>query len=479
MYKLLYSLLIIVFTLSLFACDEAPQPDLRQAVVEAFAQDTIALKVMSYDFLSLLEARRFDELDRQLIELQKNYEQGANEWAVLESFLIFNTNKEHYLTYFDEWVDHSDGRWTSRLARGSHHVALAWKKRGAKFINKTSQEQIDNMSHHFSLAKQDINAALAKTPRAIVGYKMLHQIANGMGEDEDKLKITKTALKVAPHSYYLRWQHISGLQPKWGGSIQQIRKFARDAQKSRQQNPRLYALLGYEHAVKGDQVERKKQFEKAIEHYTTALKYAPVGGWLRDRAYCYKKLNRFDEQTRDLNALLEISPDDADLLGRRGYAYVRKGHYPSAIADFERALELDAQLGYVSNNLGWIYYTQGDNKKAAGYFDKTLVHDPNNIYALTYCGITNARLALLDKAESCLLHALEVEPENADVWRNYGEVLHMQDNPKHLDALASYLKYADRKKEREMFNKIKKYLAEQNYPLLLPGSSTTRKSGEK
>lgn len=478
MHKFILSSFVLVLLLSLSACNESAQPDLRNAVVKAFKQDRIALKSMSYDFLVLLETRRFDELDTQLKELQNDYEQGANESAVLESFLVFYTDDQRYSPYFDEWVLFNDGDWTGRLARGIHHVSVAWKKRGSEYRSNTTREQVDNMTHYFELAKKDINAALKKKPTVMVGYKTLLQIANGMGDDEAKQKITGTVLKIAPNTYYLRFQHLYGLQPKWGGSMQQIRKFARAAQKKRQQNPRLYALLGYEYAVKADQAKRRKQYKKAVKLYSKAIDYAPVSNWLRQRAFSLGKLKRYDEQTRDLNALLSISPDSADLLGRRGRAYIYKKHYPSAIADFERALELEPESSFVSNNLGWLYYSQGDMETAANYFDTTLKHKPENVYALAYCGTVAVRLDKLGKAESCLARAVEISPEDATAWRNYGDVLHMQDDLEHLYALAKYLKYADRKNEREMYNKVKKYLADQNYQLPLSGSSTIRSSGK-
>ena len=478
MHKFILGSFVIVLLLNLAACNEPAQPELRNAVVEAFKQDRMALKSMSYDFLVLLETRRFDELDTQLRQLQDDYEQGTNEWAVLESFLVFYTSDQRYSPYFDEWEKYNDGAWTGRLARGIHHVSVAWDKRGAEYMSETTRKQVDNMTHHFELAKKDINAALKKKPAAIVGYKMLLQIANGMGNDEAKQKITGTVLKIAPNAYYLRWQHLHGLQPKWGGSMQQIREFTRAAQKKRQQNPRLYALLGYEYAVQADQAKRQKQYKKAVKLYSKAIDYAPVSKWLRQRASSLGKLKRYDEQTRDLNALLSISPDSADLLGRRGLAYLYKKHYPSAIADFERALELEPELSFVSNNLGWLYYSQGDMDKAANYFNTTLKHKPEDVYALAYCGTVAVRLDKLEKAESCLARAVEISPEDATAWRNYGDVLHMQNDPEHLYALAKYLKYADRENEKEMYNKVKKYLAEQNYRLPPLSSSTTRGSGK-
>lgn len=421
----------------------------------------MALKAMPYDFLPLLKARRFDELDKQLAALQKDAEAGANEWAVLSSFEQFSNHNEDYSPYFDEWVKHNKGLWTGRLARGIHHVAVALKKRGTKFIQKTPKENIKAMQHHFSAAKEDLYDVLETTPRSLVAYKMLLQAEKANGSDAEQNRLIKEVLKFAPDSYYVRWQYITGLEPKWGGSMSRIRKFAIKSQKSRERNPRVYALMGFQYDVKGDNASRDKKYARAVVYYSKALEYAPVGSWLRRRAYSYQKLKRYDEQIRDLSTLLEVAPDDSGLLGRRGYAYVKKKQYPSAIADLERSMELNPTRSYVSNNLGWIYNNKGEYKKAASYFDKTLAHKPDNTYALTYCGIVRVRLHQLEKAKRCLSHAVEVAPEDANAWRYYGDLLHTQGDPKHIEALENYLKYADRKKEKATYDKIKHYLEEE------------------
>ena len=480
---LIFSIILLAFTLG--ACNEEPRADLRKAVKDAFKQDDIAFEAMSYNFLSMLEAHRYAELDEQMQALQKMYEQGANEWAVLSAYSLFSTSEERYGPDFDAWVEQNKGYWTGRLARGIYHVSVAWDKRGTKYISETPREQIEQMSHHFSLAKKDINAALKQTPRAIVGYSMLLQIARGTGTETDKQKVIDAALKISAATYYLRWQHMVGLEPKWGGSMQRLREFAHDAQKWREQNPRLYALLGYEHSVMAEQAESQEKYEKAVQSYTKALAYAPVGGWFRSRAWCYKKLDRLDEANRDLSAVLEFSPDDVDLLVRRADIYITKKHYPSAIADLEHALELNPKFELASNNLGWIYAKQGDNERAAIYFDKTLEYDPDNEYALSRCGVVRERLGQLDKAELCLARAVVVAPKDASVWRNYGDVLFKRGDPKHLRALANYLKYADPELEKETYIMTKNYLAEKNYHIEpeekssppARNSSTMRRSG--
>lgn len=457
--KALFMHVMLLLALGLPPGSSAADPALRQAVVEAFAEDVKAQHAMSYDFTGLLQARRFDELDQQLISLQQHSEQGANEWAVLQAYEQFYTADESLGPYLDEWVAHNKGLWTGRLARGIYHVAVGWDERGKKYFRETPRENIQGMQRHFAIAKPDLRAAVKAKPKVLIGYKMLLIIANTLGDDLEEHRLMHEALKIAPDTYYVRWQYIYGQEPKWGGSLRIIERFAEQSQKVRDRNPRVYALLGYQYGARADALKSDKEYEQAVKLYTRAIDYAPVGRWLRSRAWNLKKLQRYDESLRDLDDLLRITPEDTALLKNRGNLYIKMRNYPAAIADYEHALVSAPDDSNATNSLGWIHNKQGKREEAAGYFDRTLAHDPDNVYALKYCGIVNQRLGQRNKAEGCLSHAVEVAPQNADAWRYYGEFLHTGGDPRHVEALRNYLKYADRDREKAMYDKIKEYVA--------------------
>jgi tetratricopeptide (TPR) repeat protein len=425
---------------------------------------------MNFDLLGLLRAKRYEKLDAELSAIQQSYEQGANEWAVLQTYLLFETSDETLASNFDAWVAREEQSWPARLARGIYHVNLGWEARGTKFSNNTPREQFDKMNEHFARAKEDISIALTQKPKALVGYSMLLQIARGNGEEPEKQRLIREIDRYIPTSYYIRWQHMVGLEPKWGGSWAQMREFARESQKWRDKNPRVYALLGYERSIKGWYAKREKDYESAADHYTQALAYAPVSNWLSNRAYVYRKLKRYDNAIADLDTLLSKDPDNARALTNRGYAYMKLKQLDSARADFARALRIDPQRRKASNNLGWMHWKRREYNEAAEYFDHTLKYHPDNYYALSYCGHTNARLRRLEKAKACYQRAAEERPEDPDAWRNYGDVLFDLKDPKHFEVLARYIQLADPDKDPVMYNKIKDYLAE-HYDKL-PKSST-------
>jgi tetratricopeptide (TPR) repeat protein len=87
--------------------------------------------------------------------------------------------------------------------------------------------------------------------------------------------------------------------------------------------------------------ERARDYQTAADLYTRALEDGPRPAairrnLLRQRAFAYEDLRRYDRAEADYNSALQIEPIDPDFYAKRGFYFTRRGRYDDALADFRR-----------------------------------------------------------------------------------------------------------------------------------------------
>jgi len=116
--------------------------------------------------------------------------------------------------------------------------------------------------------------------------------------------------------------------------------------------------------AKGLMFNRARQYDLAIEAFTTAIELIPGDV----EAYNYRGVARiyqgdYDGAIADYTAALQIKPACAEALNNRGFAWVRKGNLSRALNDFSRAIEIKPGLLDAYNSKAWILATSSQ----AGY----------------------------------------------------------------------------------------------------------------
>lgn len=124
-----------------------------------------------------------------------------------------------------------------------------------------------------------------------------------------------------------------------------------------------------------------KEYDKAVATFlpisseSSAAKY-----YLLE---CYDEMDDPEKVVEQADIVLEIYPEDAFTLIRRGSAKFYMQDLEGAKADYELANEYDADYGYyVWYRLGWIAEMQKDYTKALEYYNKGILL--NETYAYTY-----------------------------------------------------------------------------------------------
>ncbi|MFU8652665.1 tetratricopeptide repeat protein [Methanotorris formicicus] len=97
---------------------------------------------------------------------------------------------------------------------------------------------------------------------------------------------------------------------------------------------------------------------------------------LGDKAYL---CSAFYEALFCYNKALEINPENAELLCKKGYALLKLHKRELAIKYFKRTLNLDKNHYKALFGLGEAYYSMSDEKNSIKCFEKVLELKPDNI----------------------------------------------------------------------------------------------------
>ena len=132
-----------------------------------------------------------------------------------------------------------------------------------------------------------------------------------------------------------------------------------------------------------------KDFNTALEYFTELKNNGMENGDVyRHLAACYNGLGNAEQAMAMINAGLEKDPSDANLILEKVNAYLKDGKGAEAIADLEKLLELDPENAQLLFVLGTIYGDDTnealyDTEKARQYYEQALKIKPD-YYDATY-----------------------------------------------------------------------------------------------
>ncbi|RJE80429.1 tetratricopeptide repeat protein [Paracoccus sp. JM45] len=135
-----------------------------------------------------------------------------------------------------------------------------------------------------------------------------------------------------------------------------------------------------------DVKRQQEDYKSAITSYDKALQLledAPAPArWfpLYARGIALERDGQFDRAEADLQAALEIRPDQASLLNYLGYSWIDRGeNLDRALGMIEKAVKLSPDDGYILDSLAWAYYRLGRYEEAVAPMEAaigTMASDP-------------------------------------------------------------------------------------------------------
>lgn len=318
------------------------------------------------DMLALLRDKKYHALQDMLDDRHARMLTGEFSDRALDRLTGFADSADPALEpLLDEWVRSSQSSFMALLVRGKYYASVGWKKRGTRFSDQTSQDQMDAMGDAFKKAWSDFVASSKKQPQSVLPYPELMQIASATGNSSEVPGILTRANALVPQNLIARLMAVRRLSPRWGGSFEATDKILAQA-KIEKLNPTDLRRL--EFATLQVKAAHFKDVEKrpieALPYYTQAAKLCnSYAAWAEVSSIHYDRED-WPQVEAATNQYMRLRPDTAWAYNRRGWALEKQGRLKDAISDFERAAEQGSD--YAQNKIGYFYMTGNGFPKDLG-----------------------------------------------------------------------------------------------------------------
>lgn len=163
--------------------------------------------------------------------------------------------------------------------------------------------------------------------------------------------------------------------------------------------------------------EDKRLADAALDAYTQAIGLAPESvAMLMSRAAFYLRLDILPKALNDLDAVLDINPQNVEARNFRAYARSQRKEYAEARSDYERVLEVLPQNYSAQLGLAVLLQNTGSLGDAIGRMNRLVAMYPDSVElygvrADMYVENRQPELALMD-----LDKAVRRDPRNVRCW---------------------------------------------------------------
>lgn len=258
----------------------------------------------------LLLSYEYQRMDKLYDDIYQLYKKDVNSEGVLDqAYSLFSPDSDVSLDDLDLWVAKT-GSYVAYAARGIYKTRLGFKARGSKYINETPESSIEEMERLHKEAAKDLEIAINKNPGLMPAYRNFMSIASASRSTFTTKQLMDKTEENDKRTFSVRYEYMTSLQPKWGGSYEEMAKFAQHAIQYVNLNPRLWSFQGEISAYHANQFLQVGDYASAADSYTEALKFGDRVMWLRARAGCYERLGKNDRATMDYRRVLQYLPSD-------------------------------------------------------------------------------------------------------------------------------------------------------------------------
>jgi Domain of unknown function (DUF4034) len=183
--------------------------------------------------LNLLRQSRYVELDAKMNGIQRSYELGKiTDEQLLHEFRAFYDTDPALAGRYDAWIEKMPRSYSALLARGIYLRYLGKQARGSAYIDDTPRQQIEGMSKYLVKAMADYNASLTLTKKPLLTYHSIIAVTMldaVMGYDDLARRMLNESIRVDPRNFVVRYKYFASLQTRWGGSLEQMLDFEKQA----------------------------------------------------------------------------------------------------------------------------------------------------------------------------------------------------------------------------------------------------------
>lgn len=367
---------------------------------------------------------KFDLLEKELNKLQEGFRKNEYDDRIVNRALsAFASTNPRFEMLINNWIKKYPSSAVAIAARGYHYSMLGRTSRGTAYANDTSPEKFRSMENYYHKAVADLTEACHRDQGLSVAFGQLITISMAVGNSQVSEALLSVGLLQSPGSYVIRERYLSSLQPKWGGSMENIRRFLASIEVQIGNNPELSALRGYYDYVSADTLQQNQNYQDAVDYFTKAIN-AGIPAHV-ERGRMFSNLDRDSEAFSDFNTALVYDPQDIGALEARGMVYNKMKEYELAIKDFNAAIQLDPLNPSLLLNRAFALHFLNRKKEALTDLQASLEYDDFNPYTYLQMGqIEKDVLKDFKAAKKHFKKAIELKPDDPANLLGYVQVLY-------------------------------------------------------
>lgn len=296
---------------------------------------------------SLLAAHQFATLDRHFSNVQRDYVDGLiSDVDLRNAFRVFYPTDAALEPKYDAWVGQFPRSYVAHLARGIYLKRVGAARRGDAFIDGTSIAQLIGMSLAYRRAAADFHASASLDAKPILTYMHAMDISRQYGHAVENRQLLDLSVRVDPMNFIVRQKYMLSLEPRWGGSMPQMRAFLEECSRANLPDARLRQLKAVIVADQADMDYFSGRYAPAASEYREAIQLGGETPCLVCAGYAMATEKRYADAVQVYSQMLAANPADPYALSWRAYAYAELQD-PRAIADFTAAANLGSTYSQV------------------------------------------------------------------------------------------------------------------------------------
>lgn len=336
-----------------------------------------------------LRAGRVAELDARLNGLQTAFERDerAEDDALQPAFGAFDNlprNAQETEANVAQWIARYPRSYAARLARGIYRFQRGLDARGEKSAKETPPESFEKMRDWFEMAREDFHASLDLAAKPVVTRTFLIAAAMRSGSKQEIDEHYRSAIAYAPRSMALRETYMQSLEPRWGGSEQEMTRYAALTRTELTDTRKADRIEGMIPGDRGLRLMEAKDYAPAHDALSRAIALADRPIYRCVRAYVADKLQKQPDMLADMQAALAGRPY-AGYCGDLAAAFVGQNHnLPGAFEIVDGFLQHDPDHAGLLGQRGWLLKERGD--MASAYKDFAHAAELGDVWAQTMAG---------------------------------------------------------------------------------------------
>lgn len=375
------------------------------------------------DISAALDRGDAEEIDRYLgAVLARHDVEGMDREDIHPFFEDFMRANEVNERLTARWLEFAPSSPYAQVARGFYLEAAGYAARGGDWAYKTPREKMQAMSKHFDKAEEHLRRAIKMQPRLLDAYIGLMSIGRADRQDVGEWAF-KQARVIDPGCAEVARYRMMALEPRWGGSQEEMLAYAEQLKPLVPQRPLLSHQVMEPYVRHVDKLEEAQLYTRDTAEITDLIvratgterglyraadlafnnrqgnkdpwrglalvlqesRFNAINAWSRRRVAA---MIRYDEPEWVMGLLrmaVEIDPDDA--LGHFQYAEVNQmlQRPDQARHHYARAAALDVKYKFAAfRQLAglWLFDSALEPKHAAAkaqpFIDELHAESPND-----------------------------------------------------------------------------------------------------